>query len=88
MFYTVFLIKPRRQFLLFKCHINFFTKLKFKIILEEVFNVKVLSVNSMILPVKRRRLGKFEGVKNSYKRIYVTLLWIEYFLVLIYHFCQ
>lgn len=49
------------------------TKLKFRIILEEVFNVKVISINSMILPVKRRRLGKFEGVKNSYKRIYVTL---------------
>jgi large subunit ribosomal protein L23 len=51
-----------------------YTKLKFKIVLEEIFNVKVLKVNSMILPVKRRRLGKFEGSKNTYKRMYITLL--------------
>lgn len=52
----------------------FFSKLKLKIILEEVFGVKVLRINSMNLPIKRRRLGRFEGAKNSYKRFYVTLL--------------
>lgn len=49
------------------------TKLKVKIVMEEVFGVKVLSVNSFVLPSKRRRLGKYEGLKNKYKRVIVTL---------------
>nr|YP_007317213.1 ribosomal protein L23 [Monomorphina aenigmatica]AFZ88815.1 ribosomal protein L23 [Monomorphina aenigmatica] len=42
-------------------------------ILEDLFGVKVLSVNSYILPGKKRRLGKFEGFKNNYKRVFVTV---------------
>lgn len=50
------------------------TKVKFKIILEEVFDVKVISLNSLILPLKRCRRGKFTGFKNSYKRFYITIV--------------
>lgn len=50
------------------------TKVKFKIILEEVFDVKVISLNSLILPLKRCRRGKFTGFKNFYKRFYITIL--------------
>lgn len=49
------------------------TKIKFKMILEEVFDVKVISLNSLIMPLKRCRRGKFAGYKNSYKRFYVTI---------------
>lgn len=49
------------------------TKLKVKVIIEEIFGVKVISVNSFVLPSKRRRLGRNEGMKNRYKRIIVTL---------------
>lgn len=42
--------------------------------IENVFNVKVLSVNTSILAGKKRRLGKFQGVKNTYKRAFVTLV--------------
>lgn len=41
--------------------------------LEKVFNVKIMSVNTYILPGKQRRLGKFKGFKNSYKRAVVYL---------------
>lgn len=42
--------------------------------MEEIFNVKVISVNTYILAGKKRRLGKFQGFKNSYKRVFITLL--------------
>lgn len=48
-------------------------KLEIKSLIQEVFGVKVISVNSYIRPGKTRRLGKFEGLKNSYKRVFVTL---------------
>ena len=48
-------------------------KLEIKSLIQEVFDVKVISVNTSIKPGKSRRLGKFEGLKNSYKRVFVTL---------------
>jgi len=42
--------------------------------LEEIFGVKVLNVNTLVLPVKFRKIGLFKGFKKSYKKIYVTLL--------------
>lgn len=59
---------------------NFFhfnSKLKIKILIEETFTVKVISVNTYILPGKRKRLGKFQGLKNSYKRAYVKVIWFN-----------
>ena len=43
-------------------------------IFQEVFDVKVISINTYILPGKKRRLGKFNGFKNSYKRAFITIL--------------
>lgn len=34
----------------------------------------MISVNTLILPGKKRRLGKFQGFKNSYKRAFITLM--------------
>jgi len=36
--------------------------------LEKLFDVKVISVNMSLLPLKRRRVGKFLGIKARYKR--------------------
>nr|YP_009144919.1 ribosomal protein L23 [Euglenaria anabaena]AKJ83366.1 ribosomal protein L23 [Euglenaria anabaena] len=44
-----------------------------KSIIEQLFNVKVLSVNTYVMSGKKRRLGKFEGYKNVYKRVFVKL---------------
>lgn len=50
-----------------------------KTLVEEIFNIKVISLNSYILPSRRSRLGKFEGFKNSYKRFFITLVWFNLF---------
>jgi large subunit ribosomal protein L23 len=44
-----------------------------KEIIENFFEVKVISINSCNLPKKKRRLGKFKGYKTQYKKIIVTL---------------
>jgi len=43
-------------------------KFSLKLALETLFNVKVISVNTSLLPVKKRRIGKFKGKKSRYKR--------------------
>jgi len=53
---------------------DFFNKLEVKLILEEIFGVKVVQINSLILPVKFRKIGLFKGLKKSYKKFYVTLM--------------
>nr|AEW12918.2 ribosomal protein L23 [Colacium vesiculosum] len=50
------------------------SKSNLKNVFEKTFNVKVISINTYILPGKKRRLGKFQGFKNSYKRAFITLL--------------
>ena len=50
------------------------TKPKIKILIEALFRVKVLSVNTHILPLKKRRLGPFQGEKTSFKRAIIKLV--------------
>nr|YP_009540892.1 ribosomal protein L23 [Phacus inflexus]AYQ93316.1 ribosomal protein L23 [Phacus inflexus] len=50
-----------------------FTKTMAINIIEDIFSVKVVSINTSILSSKKRRLGKFLGFKNSFKRILITL---------------
>ena len=40
---------------------------------EKLFDVKVISVNTSLLPLKKRRVGKFIGKKARYKRAIVKL---------------
>ena len=40
---------------------------------EQLFDVKVISVNTSLLPLKKRRVGKFIGKKARYKRAIVIL---------------
>ena len=40
---------------------------------EKLFDVKVVSVNTSLLPLKKRRVGKYIGKKARYKRAIVKL---------------
>lgn len=44
-----------------------------KVAVEKIFNVKVASVNTQRVPGKMKRMGKFEGQKQTRKKAYVTL---------------
>jgi large subunit ribosomal protein L23 len=48
-------------------------KIAVKSAVEQLFDVKVISVNTSLLPLKKRRVGKFIGKKTRYKRAIVKL---------------
>jgi large subunit ribosomal protein L23 len=45
-----------------------------KAAVEQLFNVKVVSVNTASQPLRKRRVGKFIGNRSCYKRAIVTLV--------------
>jgi large subunit ribosomal protein L23 len=49
------------------------TKLEIKSVIETVFNISIIAVNTCNLPPKNRRVGKFIGKRPSYKKAFVTL---------------
>ena len=49
------------------------TKPEIKAAIEDLFQVKVVQVNTQRPPRKKRRVGKFLGYKPQYKRAIVTL---------------
>lgn len=49
------------------------TKPEIKAAIEDLFDVKVIRVNTSQPPRKRRRMGRFMGYKPQYKRAVVTL---------------
>ena len=49
------------------------TKTEVKYILEKIFSVSIVSVNSAILPLKTRRVGRSIGTRSRYKKVYVKL---------------
>ena len=49
------------------------TKPQIKKAIEEAFNVKVKSVNTLITKAKKRRVGKYPGKTKTYKKAIVTL---------------
>jgi large subunit ribosomal protein L23 len=49
------------------------TKPQIKAAIEELFDVKVVSVNTYNPPAKDRRMGRFAGHRPQYKRAVVTL---------------
>ena len=48
-------------------------KIEIKRAVEEVFNVKVATVNVMRVPGKQRRMGRHQGMTRSWKKAVVTL---------------
>lgn len=49
------------------------TKPDIKAAIESLFDVTVVKVNTLTLPRKQRRVGRFVGYKAQYKRAIVTL---------------
>jgi len=49
------------------------TKSEIKFILQKIFNVTIVSINTCNLPIKKRRVGKFLGKRSSYKKAYICL---------------
>jgi large subunit ribosomal protein L23 len=49
------------------------TKTQIKFIIENIFNVSIIKVNTAILPTKKRRVGKSIGNRSVYKKAYVKL---------------
>ena len=49
-------------------------KVDLKQAIEQLFDVKVISVNTSLLPLRKRRVGKFIGKKARYKRAIVKLV--------------
>ena len=45
-----------------------------KAAIEYLFNVKVVKINTVHLPKKKKRVGKYLGWKPHYKKAIVTLL--------------
>jgi large subunit ribosomal protein L23 len=48
-------------------------KHQIKTAIEEIFNVKVIKVNTLIVKGKRKRLGRFEGKRPDWKKAIITL---------------
>ena len=49
------------------------TKYQIKFIIEQIFKVNIISVNTCLLPAKKRRVGRFTGNRPLYKKAYVKL---------------
>lgn len=49
------------------------TKPDIKAAIESLFDVTVVKVNTLTLPRKKRRVGRYIGYKAQYKRAIVTL---------------
>ena len=49
------------------------TKMEIKFILQKIFQITITDVNTCILPVKTRRVGKFIGKRSRYKKAYIKV---------------
>lgn len=49
------------------------TKQEIKYALGKIFNVIITEVNTCMLPIKTKRVGKFSGKKSLYKKTYIKL---------------
>lgn len=49
------------------------TKSEVKKAVQTMFGVTVTAVNVITVPAKKKRLGRFEGMTNSWKKAVVTL---------------
>nr|YP_009497995.1 ribosomal protein L23 [Gracilaria changii]ART65258.1 ribosomal protein L23 [Gracilaria changii] len=48
-------------------------KLEIKQAIEQLFHVKVKKINTLIIKPKKKRVGKYIGYKNKYKKAIVKL---------------
>ena len=48
-------------------------KILIKSIIESIFNVKILKINTCHIPKKKKKVGKYKGWKPHYKKAIITL---------------
>ena len=48
-------------------------KISIKAAIENLFNVKIIKINTCRLPRKKKRVGKYIGWKPQYKKAVITL---------------
>jgi large subunit ribosomal protein L23 len=48
-------------------------KLEIRRAVEQAFNVKVRTVNTVLVKGKRKRMGRYEGKRADWKKAFVTL---------------
>ena len=49
------------------------TKTEIKEAVERIFKVKVESVSTLNIKVKKKRVGRYTGTTTAYKKAYITL---------------
>jgi large subunit ribosomal protein L23 len=49
------------------------TKTEIKFILEKIFSVKIIKINTSIIPIKLRKVNGFIGKKACYKKVFIKL---------------
>jgi large subunit ribosomal protein L23 len=49
------------------------TKTQIKFVIENIFNVNITNISTLMLPPKTRRVGKFLGKRTQYKKAFVKL---------------
>jgi large subunit ribosomal protein L23 len=50
---------------------RFLTKPEIKVIFENFFDTKIFKINTCILPLKQKRVGKYIGRCSKYKKIFI-----------------
>ena len=49
------------------------TKPQIKSIIESLYNVKIISIQTCCPPKRKKRFGKFEGYKTEYKKAIIKI---------------
>ena len=49
------------------------TKKDLKFFFEKIFEVQVLKINTLKMALKKKRVGKFKGIKPQHKKVIITL---------------
>jgi large subunit ribosomal protein L23 len=49
------------------------TKTEIKYVIENLFNVTITDISTCLLPIKKRRVGKFVGKRSSFKKAFIKL---------------
>ena len=64
-------MEPERKYLFLVN--NYSTKIQIRKAVEEIYKVKVVDVNTIIVPAKRKRVRQEFGYTNDWKKAIVTL---------------
>jgi large subunit ribosomal protein L23 len=65
-------LRDRENKFAFEVHVHS-NKTEIKQAVEALFKVKVIDIKTSIVKGKRRRIGRFEGMRSNWKKAVVTL---------------